>query len=60
MEIRGNTNTGKTNQGNQTFHSKKLSFPSYNLRFIEIERRAVTVKKSFKKKEAIIERLRQW
>ena len=37
MEIRGNTNIGKTNQGNQTFHSKKLSLSIYNRPFKDEE-----------------------
>ena len=32
---------GKTNQNGNQFFIKQLTFPSYNLCFIELERRAV-------------------
>ena len=38
---------------NKVSFKLQLNFPSYNLCFIEIERRAIMVKKSFKRKRQL-------
>ena len=58
--------TGRNNEHKEVIVTKRnqfcyqkqyMSSPSYNSHFIEKERREVTVKKSFEKREAVIKRL---
>ena len=44
---------GNNEPSNQVFHKTTTVFPSYILRFIEIERRDVTVKKVWKRKRRL-------